>query len=242
MWLIVTLVQSCDLAGARQGRAGLARWPQGGAPRAVLLRIVITNENQLHLGYRLAMLRAPELMMRSSVWSSARLLHQYSLHLLSELETAELFIISSLRLWFLARLDRERLYPCWRHGFARMGISCRGAWGFDQLCRILGTTAVRSLDIHQLQCPRIGDYEAGVVRALGFIQHDRLKAAQSALLDWCPASAVRVALEPVGALADALHERSLLIPMREQGAHGSRLPRVNAPDAAVRPEASVLLH
>jgi hypothetical protein len=162
------------------------------------------------------------------------LLHQYSLQLLSELETTELFIISSLRLWFITRLDRERAYPCWRHGFARSGISCRGAWGFDQLCRILGTTAVRSLDIHRLECPRIAAYEAGVLRTLGFIQHNRPDAARFALLDWCPASVVRIALEPAGALADALQECSLLIPMRKQGAHGSRLPKVNAPDASVR--------
>jgi hypothetical protein len=86
---------------------------------------------------------------------STRPPHRYSPALLSELGTAELFVLSALRLWFLSHCDREREYPDWRRAFETAGISGLGVWGFDRLCRVVGTTTLRSLDIHWLQCGRL---------------------------------------------------------------------------------------
>jgi hypothetical protein len=56
--------------------------------------------------------------------------HGYSPQQLSELGTAELFVLSSLRLWFLSHCDREHAYPDWRQAFETASIGKMGTWGF----------------------------------------------------------------------------------------------------------------
>ena len=48
--------------------------------------------------------------------------HGYSPQQLSELGTAELFVLSSLRLWFLHHCDHEHTYPDWRLAFEKARI------------------------------------------------------------------------------------------------------------------------
>ena len=162
--------------------------------------------------------------------------HGYSPQLLSELGTAELFVLSSLRLWFLSHCDREHEYPDWRQAFATAGISKQGTWAFDRLCRIVGTTTLRSLDIHWLQCARTGEYESCVLEVIGSLQRNQPAAAEMALLEWCPPTAVRLALEAGHAFAVALESHGLLIPIRE---HETVRPRIATVPAAV---GSSLLH
>jgi hypothetical protein len=162
--------------------------------------------------------------------------HGYSPKLLSELGTAELFVLSSLRLWFLSHCDRERQYPDWRQAFESANINKTGTWGFDRLCRIVGTTTLRSLDVHCLNCGRLGEYEASLLSTLGFLQRNQLAAAEIALLEWCPPTAVRLALEAGQALAKALESHGLLIPIRE---HETLHPRITMVPASA---GSALLH
>jgi hypothetical protein len=140
--------------------------------------------------------------------------HGYSPQLLGELGTAELFVLSSLRLWFLSHCDRDHDYPDWRQAFQAASIGPFGTWGFDRLCRIVGTTTLRSLDVHWLQCARIGEYEACLLRTLGHLQLNQLDAAETALLEWCPPAAARLAVEGAHAFATALQSHCLLIPLR----------------------------
>jgi hypothetical protein len=162
--------------------------------------------------------------------------HGYSPKLLSELGTAELFVLSSLRLWFLSHCDREHDYPDWRQAFETARISDSGAWGFDRLCRIVGTTTVRSLDVHWLQCGRLGEYESSLLSTLGFLQHNQSAAAEIALLEWCPPTAVRLALEAGQTFATALESHGLLIPVREAEPVRPRMAILPGPAA------SALLH
>ena len=48
--------------------------------------------------------------------------HGHSPQLLGELGTAELFVLSSLRLWFLSHCDRDHEYPDWRQAFQAVRI------------------------------------------------------------------------------------------------------------------------
>jgi len=162
--------------------------------------------------------------------------HGYSPQQLSELGTAELFVLSSLRLWFLAHCDREHAYPDWRQAFETARIGKMGTWGFDRLCRIVGTTTLRSLDVHWLNCARVGAYESSLLLTLGFLQQDQPGAAEITLLEWCPPTAVRLALEAGQALATALESHGLLIPIRE---HQTLHPH---PLSIQAPSGSALLH
>jgi hypothetical protein len=162
--------------------------------------------------------------------------HGYSPQQLSELGTAELFVLSSLRLWFLAHCDREHAYPDWRRAFESARIGKMGTWGFDRLCRIVGTTTVRSLDVHWLNCARVGAYESSLLLTLGFLQQHQPGAAEITLLEWCPPAAVRLALEAGQALATALESHGLLIPIRE---HETLRPQ---PLSIQAPSGSAMLH
>jgi hypothetical protein len=156
--------------------------------------------------------------------------------LLSELGTAELFVLSSLRLWFLSHCDRDHEYPDWRQGFRAMGVSELGTWGFDRLCRVVGTTTVRSLDVHWLQCGRLGDYEVSLLKVIGLLQRHQRAAAEAELLEWCPPAAVRAAVEPARMLAVVLESHSLVFPVREHEPVPLRSSTVPAPAG------SALLH
>ncbi|HVW71480.1 MAG TPA: hypothetical protein VHB68_21045 [Steroidobacteraceae bacterium] len=63
---------------------------------------------------------------------------------LKELNTAELFVVSSLLLWMLPRHEGFDS-PDWRQGFLRARIDTEGALGFDTFCRILGTSTLQPL-------------------------------------------------------------------------------------------------
>jgi hypothetical protein len=169
--------------------------------------------------------------------------HGYSPSCCSELGTAELFVLSSLRLWFLSHCDRDHEYPDWRQAFQAANISARGTWGFDRLCCIVGTTTLRSLDVHWLQCARVGEYEACLLKTIGLLQHNQLEAAEAALLEWCPAAAVRLALEPAHALATALQSHCLWISIRAHGHPPGKDPGGDAgPRASTALPGSALLH
>jgi hypothetical protein len=162
--------------------------------------------------------------------------HGYSPQQLSELGTAELFVLSSLRLWFLSHCDRENSYPDWRQAFETARIGKMGTRGFDRLCRIVGTTTTRSLDVHWLHCARIGTYESSLLLTLGYLQHNQLADAEVTLLEWCPPTAVRLALEAGQAFATALELHGLMIPIREHETVPARAPSIAAPSG------SALLH
>ena len=162
--------------------------------------------------------------------------HGYSPQQLSELGTAELFVLSTLRLWFLSHCDRDHPYPDWRQAFETASIGKMGTWGFDRLCRIVGTTTLRSLDVHRLNCARVGAYESSLLMTIGYLQNNQLAAAEIALLDWCPPAAVRLALEAGQAFATALELHGLLVPIREYEPLRPRLETIPAPST------SALLH
>src|ERR1700761_951821 len=69
---------------------------------------------------------------------------------LSELSAPEVFVVSSLRLWLLPHCCPTLSYPDWRMGFARAGIRCAGALGFNTFCGILATSATEPLQVRSL--------------------------------------------------------------------------------------------
>ncbi len=140
---------------------------------------------------------------------------------LHELGVAELFVVSSVRLWTLPYADPGRVYPDWRQGFAHAKIDSAGTRGFDTLCRIVTTTTWRSLEVPSLCCPVLGSTETRILGVTGLLQRGHAAGAAQLLESGCPASAVRVAIEPARAFAFALQSRQLWL--------GARRPR-HSPD------------
>ena len=92
---------------------------------------------------------------------------------LAGLRTAELFVICSLRLWVSGWQDRSETPPDWRKGFKVAGMADGGDAAFDELLRVVATTAVRSLDVRCRQCAHLGQDEGWLLQLLSLLQRDR---------------------------------------------------------------------
>lgn len=132
---------------------------------------------------------------------------------LAHLRTAELFVVCSLRLWVLGWRDRDAVSPDWRKGFAVAGIAGDGEAAFDELLRVVATTAVRSLDVRCKRCARLGEDEAWLLQLLSLLQRDRIAEAAAILSHWLPPSAVRLATGPAQVAAAALVASGLALPI-----------------------------
>ncbi len=154
--------------------------------------------------------------------------------LVSELPTAEFFVLSSLRLWARAHNRAHHEGPDWREGLHRAGIGPAGVIGFDTVCRIVATASLRSLDIRTLHCIYLGETESWFLRLVGLLQQDRISEATSVLSRWCPPSALRLAIAPAQVFAFALRCRRLWLPATTPGhitkaAHALTVAQGNAP-------------
>jgi hypothetical protein len=142
---------------------------------------------------------------------------------LAALCTAELFVVSSLRLWVLPYTDPAGQHPDWRHGFARAGIAETGADGFDALFRIVASMARRSLDVRCPRCARLGGDEAWLLQLASLLQQRHSLDAAAILGDWLPLATVPMAMAPAERFAVGLTERGLHLPYRHAEAATAHL-------------------
>jgi hypothetical protein len=98
---------------------------------------------------------------------------------LAGLRTAELFVVCSLRLWVSGWQDRSAAPPAWHKGFAVAGMADDSEAAFDELLRVVATTAVRSLDVRCRQCAHLGEDEGWLLQLLSLLQRDRIAEAAS---------------------------------------------------------------
>jgi hypothetical protein len=131
---------------------------------------------------------------------------------LDDLGTAELFVVTSFRLWMLPNCDSSRPYPDWRRAFTRAQIEPAGGEAFDLLCRIIAASALRALDVHSLGCRRLGNDEAWLLHAVGLLQRNHQSEAAQILRAWCSPSAARAAILPAHTFAASLGSRELWLP------------------------------
>jgi hypothetical protein len=154
---------------------------------------------------------------------------------LKELNTAELFVVSALRLWMLPHYDPAHEYPDWRVGFARAHINADGEMGFHTFCEMLAAGAIEPLRVQALHCPCLSPHEAWPLRVVSLLQQDRLTPAQNILVQRCAPSAARLALAPARDFARALHERRMWVACHFDS------PRVST-TRYIHPSYSTLIH
>jgi hypothetical protein len=131
---------------------------------------------------------------------------------LIELRTAELFVVTSMRLWAAPYRDPAGDHPEWQYGFAAARIGGDGVVGFDTLFRILVAAHRRCFDVRCLRNGRLGQDEALLLQLVGLLQRGRIDEALTVLAEWLPPAAVHMALLPAQRFAAALAEVGLLIP------------------------------
>lgn len=140
---------------------------------------------------------------------------------LAELQTAEQFVVVTLRLWALSHRDPGGRHPDWRAGFAAADIDDAGCDAFDALFKVVTETAFRSLDVRCPRCVHLGDDEGRLLRLLSLLQRGRRSEAAAILSQWVPSAANRMALVAAQGFAVALLDGGLPIPLRHAEAAGA---------------------
>jgi len=137
----------------------------------------------------------------------------------SELRTAEAFLVTSLRLW-LAGQHRTVAAPRaqgshdWRSGFAAAGLDEDGAPDFDMALRILQAGAQPPLALRDFRHPRLAADEAHLLQVFGHLQRGDVGAALAELQYRLPTKALRWMLRYVRSAAGAMAVRGLVLPDR----------------------------
>jgi hypothetical protein len=138
---------------------------------------------------------------------------------LFDLGTAELFVVTVLRLW----ADPAPLAD-WRSAFRVAGALPGGAPAFGSLMWVVAGAARRALDVRERRCPALGRDEGMLLRLISLLQRDRTVEAAAVLAEWLPPAGVRLAAREAGMLAMALAGAGLMVPLRHvEAAELSRL-------------------
>ena len=122
---------------------------------------------------------------------------------LGALQTAELFVLSAVRLW----CDPEQR-PCRRalvrNGFHAVNLGCAQYVMFDQMMNVVTAGTLRPFaTAPACAAPPLHD-EAWLLECLALIQHHRSGETTELLSALLPAAAVRAAAEALASLAAAL--------------------------------------
>jgi hypothetical protein len=134
---------------------------------------------------------------------------------LRELNTGELLVVASLRLYAMPFRDPSRDHPDWRAGFVAAGIGPIAVPAFGALFRIVSRTNLYPLDIGCPHCRDLRRDEAKLLRLIALHHHGRQPEAATILREWLPSSAARMAAMPALGLAFALERGGMVLPLRE---------------------------
>ena len=139
---------------------------------------------------------------------------------LGALQTAELFLLSAIRLW----CGSENT-PCRRvlvrGGFHAVNLGCAEYRTFDELMRAVTAAAPFSAAISC--CAPLMHDEAWLLESLALLQHRRISEATELLSALLPAAAVRAAAEALDGIAAALARVGLHLRIRS-----ATLPHIRA--------------
>ncbi len=131
--------------------------------------------------------------------------------LLSDLGTAEIFVVMLIRLRVAAGIDPDSVPEDWRGGMRAAGISLAGTDAFDQLMHLLNGVWRLPLDVRSLRCGGLGEGEALLLQCVGLLQEERFEAAEQLLGRWLPPGTSRIAAQQAQRFARALAQTRLCL-------------------------------
>ena len=130
---------------------------------------------------------------------------------LAGFKTAELFLLTTLRLWLAAQ--RRATVPDWRRGLAAAGLAEDGAPDLDMTLRIL-VAGARTLDSRETAHPRLSADEARLLRLFGALQRDETGEAVAILQAWLPSKPLRWLLRYARSFVGVMATQRLILPDR----------------------------
>ena len=156
---------------------------------------------------------------------------------LAGLRTAELFLLTTLRLWLAAH--RRADVPDWRQGFAAAGLMEDGAPDFDMTLRIL-VAGARRLDSRPAGHPRLSADEARMLRLFGALQRGDTGEAVGILQASLPSEPLRWLLRYARSFVGVMAAQRLILPDRRADDQAHFALRVSA--GAFSDRGTILLH
>jgi hypothetical protein len=133
---------------------------------------------------------------------------------ITQLCTAEIFLVMLIRLRAAADIDPASMPEEWCADMATANISTEGVTAFDRLMYLLGTELHLPLDIRRLHCGSLGGGETLLLQATSLLQHNRYADAKTVLSHWLPQASLPLAMKYMQSLANALAAVHLAIPLR----------------------------
>jgi hypothetical protein len=133
---------------------------------------------------------------------------------LSELRTAELLLVTTLRLFALPWRAPGRPCPDWRGGLLAADLDAGAITAFDTLFSIVTAGPRRPLDV---RCPcrrMLGIDEGRLLQLVSLFQHGRWSLGEAILGDWLLPAPRRLAMSPAQGLAASLARGHLILPWR----------------------------
>ena len=156
---------------------------------------------------------------------------------LAGFKTAELFLLTTLRLWLAAH--RRAAVPDWRRGLAAAGLAEDGAPDLDMTLRIL-IAGVRQLDSRGTAHPRLSADEARLLRLFGALQHGDTGEAVEILQAWLPSKPLRWLLRYARNFVGIMAIQKLILPDRKVEVRTHFALRASA--SAFQDRGAILLH
>lgn len=133
---------------------------------------------------------------------------------LERLDTAELLLVTTQRLWLANFVEPGAGHPSWSGGCRAAGLAAATAQAFDAFWRLVAAAPRRGLDLRCPRCPRLGADEGRFLQAVQALQSGQDPAARAILADWLPPAGLRLALLPLLEVAMALLDAGLALPDR----------------------------
>lgn len=128
-----------------------------------------------------------------------------------DLDAAALFVVATLRSWVAPLIRPGEDHPDCRDLFGMAGVGAPGVMAFDALMSIIGSQAIRLIDMRCCNCCGVGEDEEAMLRLVAALQGADRPAGLAVLRDWLPEDAVPAALHAAWRFASAMAEAGLFL-------------------------------
>jgi hypothetical protein len=131
---------------------------------------------------------------------------------LTELRTAELLLVTTLRLYAASWREPDRFK--WQSGLSAAGLDGEPADAFSDFFATVTATARRRLDVGCTHCQILSPDEGLFLQLVASLQRRRIREAITILDDWIITDAPSHGLALIGTFAEAMARSGLIIPPR----------------------------
>jgi hypothetical protein len=128
-----------------------------------------------------------------------------------DLDGGELFVVAALRAWVAPLTRPGEPHPEWRDLFRIAGVGVPGTVAFEALMSVIGSQAIRLIDVHCCSCRALGDDETAMLRLVAALQSGDAPGALAVLRGWLPEDAALPALNAARRFAAAMAEAGLVL-------------------------------